>query len=254
MRTDLNISFGLDHFCYHNKNYDWTTEMPYFWFSFFKIDGTSCKIDDSLKLYGNAIIYSSFDKIECLRSMEADKQDAIQIPPDLGFKEITLTPIPVPDFVKKTKIDNLESYVGCVSVLMNEECAINDEKNTFVEILVSTVQNTLNELIKILNEGQSKVQEHFESLKNIIEQKIKTECRKNQSFWKRFTSENIIETTIWFFSSDELKSLGSVSLVKYWEMEGVWELSGKVKLTEIQTTKKNKSDLKSRKKYPVSVI
>ncbi|SMC60534.1 hypothetical protein [Moheibacter sediminis] len=253
MRKDLNISFNLNHFYYHNDNYEWTNEMPYFWFSFFKIDGTSCKFNENLELEGTPTIYNPFNKIIGINNIEADKQDIIQIPKELGREEFTLTPISVPDFVKKTNIHDMESYIGCIVVLMNEDCALNDEKNIYAKILQATSQKYLNELIPLLNENQTIIDEHLIKLKENIEINIKTESKKNQSFWKRLTTENIINTTIWTFSSDELKSLRSASLAKYWGTEGIWELSGKVKVKENQTIKTKISEMKSRKKHQISV-
>lgn len=247
MRKDLNISCNLNHFCYHNESYDWTTEMPYFWFSFFKIDGSNCKLNEALQLEGNATIYSKFKKIESLTSLEPDKQDVLKIPSKIGREEMTLKPIPVPDFVNKNKIDNLESYVGCIAVLMNEECALNDEKNLYSKILNQIIQNSLNDLIPHLTENQSTINKNLHDLKDKIELKLNEESKKNQSFWKRLTTENIIETTIWTFSSDELKALHSVSLAKYWGNEGLWELSGKVKVAEKISKYKINPEAKSRK-------
>lgn len=252
MRADLKISCHLNHFYYHNESYDWTTEMPYFWFSFFKIDGSNCKLNEELELEGTTSIYSGFNKIESLKNIEPDKQDILKIPLNLGFETITVSPVSVPEFVKNNKIDNLESYFGCVAVLMNEECALNDEKNAYPEILKSTIQKSLNQLITQINQNQTVIDAHLQKLKEEINLKITAESKNNQSFWKRLTTENIIETTVWIFSSDELKSLNSVSLLKYWGTEGLWELSGKVKVKENQSNLKI-SEMKSRKKQQISI-
>lgn len=253
MRTELKISFNLNHFYYHNDNYEWTNEMPYFWFSFFKIDGSTCKFNENLELEGIPTIYYPFNKVIGISNIEADKQDIIQIPKELGHEEFTLSPISVPDFVKKTSIHDMESYIGCIAVLMNEDCALNDEKNTYAKILESTSQKYLNKLIPLLNGNQNVIDEHLTELKENIEINVKNESKKNQSFWKRLTTENIVNTTIWTFSSDELKSLHSASLAKYWGTEGIWELSGKVKIKDPQIKKLKNLEMKSRKKQQISV-
>ncbi len=250
MRTDLKVSFHLDHFYYHNDNYEWTNEMPHFWFSFFKIDGTTCRLNDSLQLEGNAVVYSSFNKVESLNSIEPDKHDIIRIPLDFGHEEINLMPIPVPEFVKKNGIEDMESYAGCIAVLMNEDCATNDENNTYTTILNSTVQNSLNQLIPSLSNDKKNIYKYLRQLKNDIEDKIVYEANKNQNFWKRLTAENIVNTTIWKFSSDELKSMNSISLAKYWGTEGIWELLGEVKIKETQSSVK---EAKYRKKQTIKI-
>jgi hypothetical protein len=244
MRTDLKITFHLDHFYYYNENYEWTTEMPYFWFSFFKIDGDTCKLNEDLKLEGNAVVSSSFTKMENLNNIEPDKYDVIRIPSQLGFEQVKLKPIPVPEFVKKSGINELKAFTGCVAVLMNEECAALDENNSYPEILHSTLQNSLDELIPCLNFEEKNICKYLESIQQDLESKILSESRKNQSFWKRWTTDKIINSTIWKFSSDELSTMKSFSLTQYWGTEGLWELSGEVKVQKA----KYSTEVKLRKK------
>lgn len=221
----------MDSFSYFNENYDWTNEMPYFWFSFFKIDGTTCKLDESLKIKGKPVIYNNFKKFENVNNFEPDRQDIIKIPAYLGQKELTLEPIPSPNFMMKTKL-NAESYLGCIAFMMNEECAASDLNNNYIKILKTLIQNSLDELVQILHMNQKTVFDHLENLKENIESKIISESRKEQSFWKRLTNNVMLDTTIWFFSAEELKKLQSVSLEKFWGTEGRWTLSGKIKVNE----------------------
>lgn len=253
MRTDLKISFHLDHFYYHNENYEWTNEMPRFWFCFFKIDGTTCKLNESLQLEGNAVIYSSFEKMESLNNIEPDKHDVIRLPVGLGREEINLKPIPVPEFVKKTGMEDIEAQVGCIVVLMNESCATNDENNCYSKILTATIQDSLNEWIPWLSHDKNNSYKYFDGLKYDIKSKILQESRKNQSFWKRLTTENIVNTTIWKFSSDELRTMHSVSLTQYWGTEGLWELSGELKIQKAELPVRTASEGKSRRKQSIGM-
>lgn len=237
MRTDLKISFHLDHFYYHNENYEWTSEMPYFWFSFFKIDGTTCRLNGSLQLEGTAVVSSPFEKMESLSNIEPDKHDVIRVPSHLGFEEFNLQPIPVPEFVKKSGINDLKAHAGCVVVLMNEDCASLDGSGTYSEILRSTLQNSLNELIPFLNYEEKNISKYLEGIRNDLESNILCESKKNQSFWKRWTTEKIVNASLWKFSSDELNRMHSMSLAQYWGTEGLWELSGELKVKKIQPEK-----------------
>ncbi len=241
MRPDLNISFHLDHFYYHNENYEWTTEMPRYWFSFFKIDGSGCKLNESLRLEGKAVVYSPFEKMENLNSIEPDKQDVLRIPYQLGYEEINLKPIPVPEFVKKSGIESVESYAGCIVVLMNEYCASNDEKNTYSQLLTTTIQNSLDRLIPHLNHDNKNIPKHLETMQQEIDTVILQESEKNQSFWKRLTTESIVNSTVWKFSSDELSNMNSVSLTKYWGRDGLWELSGDLKIKKPKSQNRSKT-------------
>lgn len=250
MRTDLKITFHLDHFYYHNENYEWTTEMPYFWFSFFKIDGTTCKLNQNLRLEGSAVINSSFTKMINLNNLEPDKYDVLRIPLRLGYEEIRLQPIPVPEFVKKSGIKELKAFTGCMAILMNEECAVLDENNSYSNILTSVLQNSLDELIPYLNFEEKNICKYFEGIQYDIESQILIESRKNQSFWKRWATDKIVNVKIWNFNSDELNKMNSISLTKHWGTEGLWELSGEVKVQR----KKTNSDIKSRKKQAEQTI
>lgn len=254
MKSNVNVSIKLNHFSYHNNEFDWTTEMPNFWFSFFKIDGSNCKLNDELQLEGKANIYSSFKKIESLRNIEPDRQDVLTVPNNLANEKVSLIPISVPQFAKSAEIGNFESYAGCIAVLMNDDCISNDEKNKYVSILNEIIQNSLDELIPLLNGQQNKIDKHLHDLKKLIKYKINQESRKNKSFWRRFRTENIIETTIWIFSSEELKSLQSISLTKYWGIEGVWKLSGKIKIQDNIINQRNAIELKFSQKQKFLIL
>lgn len=248
MRTELKVSCRLNRFYYHNDNYDWTTEMPYFWFSFFKIDGSNCHLTEDFQLEGSAAIYSNFKKFKSLSNILPDKKDVIKIPSDLGKQDLTLIPIAVPEFLVQNGFKNMEPYVGCVAVLANEQCALNDEKNNYHQILMQTIQSALDQVIKQTRSAKIEMDDLLVQLKNEIETNILSEAKHNQSFWKRLTTENEVNATIWIFPSDELESIISVSLLKYWGTDGLWELSGKVKVTDPQIKSQRFNEFSLRKK------
>lgn len=233
MECSSKIIFDLDKFYYHNHNYEWTSEMPFFWFCFFKIDGSNCKMNDSFALEGKTTLYTPLEKIENLNNLEPDKKDYIKIPEHIGKKEVSIEPIPVPEFIKDSIIKNPEPQVGCITVFMDKNCFLADSENEFPFLLSASVQQQLDNLIPTLNQKKFASTGKNRPLANLLETIILESSQKRQPFWKRFISEYKADATIWKFSAGELEELGSISLTKNWTNEGTWEMSGSIALEKV---------------------
>ena len=245
MEDSQKVVFNLNQFYYHSNNYDWTTEMPYYWFCFFKIDGDSCRLNEDFKLEGSVSLYTPLDKIADLSALESDKkEDFIKIPESSGKKEIFLKPIPVPGFAKDSSLKKPEPQVGCVVVFMNKSCFLSDVENQLAPLLASTVQNQLNELLSEFNYRKTILTDKTKSLSRMLETIIQKATLEKQPFWKRFFSENKVDATTWKFSAGELEELDSISLTKNWTNEGTWELSGNISLSRNRPSPKTKSQQK----------
>lgn len=232
MEDSQKVIFNLNQFYYHSNNYEWTTEMPYYWFCFFKMDGDNCLLNEDFKLEGFVSLYTPLDKIGDLSALESDKkEDFIKIPESSGKKEISLKPIPVPKFVKDSTLKKPEPQVGCAVVFMNKSCFLSDVENQLAPLLASTVQNQLNELLSKFNYRKTALTNKTKSLSRILETVVHKATIEKQPFWKRFLSESKVDATIWKFSAGELEELNSISLTKNWTNEGTWELSGNISLS-----------------------
>jgi len=230
MESSSKVIFNLNQFFYHSHNYDWTNEMPFFWFCFFKIDGTNCRLNESLILEGKTSLYTPLEKIETLNNLVPDQDDAIQIPEYIGKKEIVIKPIPIPEFIKESTIKKPEPQIGCVTIFMNRNCFLADWKNELPTLLSSTLQAQLDKLIPTLNHKNTALVNKNKPLANLLETTILNSSQKQQPFWKKFISENRVDATIWKFSASELAELQTISLTKNWTNEGTWELSGNISL------------------------
>jgi len=251
MESSSQVVFNLDRFYYHSNNFEWTSEMPFFWFCFFKIDGSNCKMNESLSLEGKVSLYTPLEKIENLNNLESDKSDYIKIPEHIGKKEIIIEPIPVPEFIKGSPIKKPEPQVGCITIFVDRNCFLADPENEFPSLLSTTIQQQLDELIPTLNHRKIGSTNKNKPLANLLETVILNSSQKRQPFWKRFISENRADATIWKFSASELEELGTISLTKNWTNEGTWELSGSISLEKVNpypTFSKKDTSLQKRKK------
>lgn len=239
MESSSLIKFDIDRFFYHSNNYEWTSEMPYFWFCFFKIDGSTCKLNDSLSLEGKASIYTPFEKIETLNNFESDKGDIIRIPDYLGKKDISVKPISVPEFIQESTVKKPEPQVGCVTVFMNKNCFLADSKNELPNLFSTIIQEQLDNSIPTLNEKKAALTNKTKPIANRLESAILNLSRKQLPFWKKFISEKKADATVWKFFSSELADLQTISLTKNWTNEGTWELSGSISLENPTFSKKD---------------
>ena len=228
MESSTKILFNLKQFFYHSNNYEWTSEMPFFWFCFFKIDGTNCKMNKSLQMEGKVSLYTTLEKIENLNNFESDKSDIIRIPDFLGKKEITLEPIPVPEFIRESTLKKPEPQVGCAMVFMDRNCFFADSQNELPSLLTEIIQKKLNESIPNLNKSKNTLINKTPLLANLLETTVLEATQKHKPFWHKFISSSRADATVWKFSANELEELNSISLTKNWVNEGTWELSGSI--------------------------
>lgn len=77
-------------------------------------------------LEGSATIFTTPGSHGNLGDTDVDEGDTIPIPPAIGFQQMTLTPIPVPDFVKQLGTDDVTAIAGCIVVLMEEDNVSDD--------------------------------------------------------------------------------------------------------------------------------
>ncbi|MCR6639835.1 MAG: hypothetical protein NVV82_12870 [Sporocytophaga sp.] len=56
-RNNLKVKFHFDRLHCHDEAGGWGNAEPYMWTVFFKMDGTTCRLNDSLLLEGTATIF-----------------------------------------------------------------------------------------------------------------------------------------------------------------------------------------------------
>jgi hypothetical protein len=240
MEARNQIVFNLKQFYYYSHDYEWT-EMPYYWFCFFKIDGTVCRINQRLETEGKIKIYQPLSGIENLASLEPDNNDTIPIPCAIGQKSVKIESFKVPGLFNQPTLKIPEPEVGCVVVFMNKSCFETDRTNQYPVLIADTIATYFNELIPLLNKKKKSALNSSLTLASILEDRVIKSANQTQSYWKRIFSDFSVDATVWKFSLSELRELKSVLLTKNWVNEGTWELSGEITLIEnpVQSQPKN---------------
>ncbi len=238
-KNNLKVKFHFDRLLCHDEAGGWGNAEPYMWTVFFKIDGTTCRLNDSLMLEGIATIFSTPDSHGRLADADVDAGDTVPIPSAIGLKEMTLTPIPVPDTVKKTGIGDIPALAGCVLILMEEDNISVDEATAIHQALYVGIQHVLNNVISTL-EFKDISQEEIKNLTVMIQNKLGGAIQNQQNFLEDLRSlingDNIIGTTVFKFSGDQLLKQNSTSLNERWtNNNGDWELLGSVNTVEHYT-------------------
>ncbi|MBO9700608.1 MAG: hypothetical protein J7604_10395 [Sporocytophaga sp.] len=238
MRNNLKVKFHFDRLHCHDEADGWGNAEPYMWTVFFKIDGTTCRLNDSLMLEGTATIFTTHGSHGNLGDSDVDAGDTVPIPSAIGFKEMTLTPIPVPDIVKKLGTDDVPAVAGCIVVLMEEDNVSDDGAEAGHHALNAGVQQALNSLIPTLGFTKQDISDDdIKDLTGKIQSKIENAIKNQQNFFENFWSwinaDDTIGTAVFKFSGDQLLEQNPASLHKRWTNDnGDWELFGSVDTLE----------------------
>lgn len=235
-RNNLKVKFHFDRLHCHDEAGGWGNAEPYMWTVFFKMDGTTCRLNDSLLLEGTATIFSTPGSHGNLADSDVDVGDTIPIPSAVGLNEMTLTPIPVPDTIKKTGTGDIPALAGCFVVLMEDDTISADEATVIHKALYEGIQQVLNNVIPTL-EFKNISQEEIKNLTVMMQNKVGGAIQNQQNFLEDLSSlingDNIIGTAVFKFSGDQLLKQNSTSLNERWtNNNGDWELLGSVNTVE----------------------
>lgn len=245
MRSTLKVTFNLDRLICYEEADGWGSAEPYMWTVFFKIDGTTCKLNDGLMLEGSATIFTTPGSHGNLGDSDVDEGDSILIPSAIGIQEMTLTPIPVPDFVKQLGTDDVTAIAGCIVVLMEEDNVSDDGAEAGHRALNTAIQNALNSLIPTLGFTRQEIsEEDINTLTSQIQSKVEDAVKNQQNFfeniWSWLNSDDTIGTVVWKFSGDSLLNQNPVALQHRWPNEtqksndnGDWEVFGNINTEEL---------------------
>jgi hypothetical protein len=246
MRNTLNVNFHLDHINCYDEADGWGSAEPYLWTVFFKIDGTTVRLNDSLMLEGNATIFATPGSHGNLNDNDVDGGDTVSIPGAIGDMSMTLTPIPVPDFVKPVLgADDLPAVAGCIIVLMEEDNVTDDGAEAGHRALNNAVQNALDGLIPTLGVSHRTVTDDdinqlTGQIQSKVEDSIKNEQNIFENIWSWLNPDDTIGTKVWQFSGDDLLSQNPIHLQQRWPNEndrssdnGDWEIFGEINTAEL---------------------
>lgn len=240
MRNNVKVKFKLDRLCCYDEADGWGDAEPYLWTVFFKIDGTTCRLNDSLMLEGTATIYTTPGSHGNLGDTSVDAGDTVTVPSAIGFHEMTLIPIPVSDIAKSLGgIDDLAAVAGCIAVLMEEDNVTDDGAEAAHQALNAGIENAINAIIPTLGYFKREItDEDIENLTSAIKPQIEAAIENQQNgfenAWSWLNPDDKVGKVVWRFDTDRLLRENPLPLRERWcNGYGDWELFGSVTSEEI---------------------
>jgi hypothetical protein len=240
MRDIISLSISLDTIVCHDEGDGWGSAEPYLWTVFFKIDGSTVSLNDSLNLMGTATIETTPGSHDNLGDTDVDEGDTVSIPNAIGFWETNLIPIPVPQWVKDTGTEDLPAVAGVICVLMEEDNVSDSGANAGHDALNAAVQSALDSLINSLGFSHQEVTDgDIDALTSSVQSKVEDAVKNNQNIfeniWSWLNPDDTIGTVVFRFDQDALLSNGTTVLNKRWKNEGDWELNGAISASVVCT-------------------
>ncbi len=233
MRDIVQTSMQLDQLKCYDEGDGWGNAEPYLWTVFFKIDGTTVRLTDELKLSGSATVITTPGSHGNLGTSDVDEGDIVTIPDAIGFWSTTLTPIPVPASLKALGIDDYPAVAGIICILMEEDNVSDDGAEAGHDALNIAVHNALNEIIatrSISNQDitDQEIDSYLSAIENAITNAIKDEQNFLENIWSWLNPDDKIGSKVWQFTQDTLLNDNPTELKKRWKSEGDWEIFGHI--------------------------
>ena len=152
-------------------------------------------------LKGSATIYPTPGSHDNLNNNDVDAGETVQIPPVIGYNEMTLTPIPVPDFVKNMGTDDAPAVAGCIVVLMEEDNVSDDGAEAGHRALNQAIQNALDNLIPTLGAFNQEISDDdINNLTSQVQSKVEDAIKNQQNFfenlWSWLNKDDTIGTVV----------------------------------------------------------
>lgn len=230
-RDVLKVNLELDRLQCHDEGDGWGSAEPYLWTVFFKIDGSTATVTDSLTLSGNALTQTHGGSQGNLPNDDVDAGESITIPASMGHFETELKPI------KGGILDafdaDLGGVVGVVAVLMEEDNVPNSAAEAGHVALNNAVQTALDQIVATRSfENQdvtdAEIAQFENDIKVAVENAIKGSLNFFESIWAWVNPDDTIGSHVFLFKHDDLADGGTINFTRRWANEGDWELFGHV--------------------------
>jgi hypothetical protein len=233
MRDIINVNISLNNIVCHDEGDGFGNAEPYLWTVFFKIDGTTVSLNDSLNLVGTATIQSTPGSHGNLGDTDVDEGDTVTIPSIIGKWDTTLTPIPVPKWVKDLGTDDVAAVAGVICVLMEEDNVTDSGAEAGHSALNSAVQAALDNIVNSLGFSHQEVTDgDIEALTDSISSQVSSAIQNSQNvfenIWSWLNEDDTIGSVVFRFDQDTLLVNGTTNLNHRWKNEGDWEINGHI--------------------------
>lgn len=241
MRTLLKVNYDLQNLKCHDEGDGIGNAEPYLWTIFFKIDGTTCRLNNSLNLEGTATVFTNVGSHGNLGNTDVDEGDNVPIPAAIGQQEMTLSPIPVPQFVRDLGTHDLPAFTGCILVLMEEDNVSDHGAEAGHQALNTAVEAALNSLIPTLGvANQDITDEAIDAMVGAVQGAIESAIENSQNIfenlWSWLNKDDKIGTKVFKFSGDQLLDTNPMPLQVRWQNEGDWEITGEITTRDTHCT------------------
>lgn len=229
-RSLIRVNLELDSIFVHDEGDGWGNAEPYLWTVFFKVDGHTVSVTDSLTLSGPPTIETTPGSHGNLGTTDADEGDTIIIPSGIGEWETILKPIPTPSSISSL-VEDFGGMFGVVAVLMEEDNVSDDGAEAGHQALNQAVQDAIQQIINTRNITNQDVSEEeiaaFEdSIQSEVEDAIKDQQNFFENLWSWINPDDTIGTKVWTFKHDDLDPSTVINFSHRWKNEGDWEIFG----------------------------
>ncbi|MGH2379775.1 MAG: hypothetical protein ACRDG7_00935 [Candidatus Limnocylindria bacterium] len=229
-RDILDVWIRLDRVHCFEEGDGWGSAEPYLWPVFFKIDGETVSLTDSLMLSGTATVVGTYGSHGNLLNTDVDPGEVLPIPEALGSWRTALKPIPVPDSLAGT-VDDVAGVAGVIAVLMEEDNVSDSGAVAGYNALVSAIRAGLDEVVGTLGlTNQEVTEQDIDAIKSAAEKAVKDAIKSNQGFfadlWSWLNADDQIGSEVFRFAHDDLAAGGVIEFNKRWKNHGDWQIFG----------------------------
>jgi len=236
-RKVIRVNLELDRIHCYDEGDGWGNAEPYLWTVFFKVDGNTVQLTESLTLSGPPTTHNTPGSHGNLGDTDVDAGDNVTIPAVIGEWETYLKPIPAPESLSGL-LKDVGGVVGVVAILMEEDNVSDDGAEAGHAALNSAVRNVLQQIIDTRNlSNQDVSEEEIKGFTGAIEGKIKDAIVSQQNFFENFwswiNSDDTIGVKVFIFKHDDLDPAVTQNFSHRWNNEGDWEIFGHITSTPL---------------------
>lgn len=229
-RDILTVRIELDNIHCFDEGDGWGNAEPYLWPVFFKIDGSTCSVNDSLMLTGTATVEGTHGEHGNLNNTDVDAGDTVSIPGSVGIWESTLQPIPGPPSLQSL-VPDVPGVAGVVVVLMEEDNVSDSGAIAGYNALVSSIKTSLDNVVPTLGFTQQDINDaQIAAMQQAVSNAVSNAVQSSQGFfanlWSWVNPDDQIGSEIFRFNHDDLAAGNPIPFSKRWQNEGDWQING----------------------------
>jgi hypothetical protein len=215
----------------------WGSAEPYLWTVFFKIDGETVALTESLTLSGTATVVGTLGSHGNLGDNDVDAGDNITIPGVIGEWSPFLSPIRVPDSFRPF-INDLPGVVGVVCLLMEEDNVTDAGAEAGHAALNTAVASALENAIATRtfanpNITQDEMEAYMKAVRDAVYDAVKNQQSFFENLWSWLNEDDTIGLRVFFWTHDDLAGGDTIDFSQRWKDDGDWEIFGHVNATVV---------------------